>query len=68
MKLSDLARAILCLSTITSAGPILETRQVYKSQSFSPLEKRQQFDQGEPIDATGKGGPFSGPPLLQTSG
>lgn len=59
MKFSDITCAILCASAIASAGPIPDAPRVPRSQSSSPLEKRQQFAQGEPIDADGKGAPFS---------
>lgn len=62
MKFADLACAILCASTITSAGPIPDAHPIPNRQSAHSVEKRQQFDQGEPIDADGKGAPFSGQP------
>lgn len=60
MKLLDLTFAFLWAG-ICSAG--LVRKNGLNSEefiSFSPLEKRQGFNQGEPIDAQGKGAPFSG--------
>ncbi|MCJ1467256.1 hypothetical protein MMC07_005880 [Pseudocyphellaria aurata] len=58
MKFADLAGALLCASTIVSAGPVPNTRHAPKVRS-SPLNTRQLFDQGEPEDGSGKGAPFS---------
>ena len=67
MKLSQLLLTALCLSGIAVAGPVpdaLEGRQVppqRASKHLRPvLEKRQQFEQGQPISKDGKGGPILG--------
>lgn len=57
----------VCLSSTSLAGPVAENlsaRQDQPSRQSKHLrpvvEKRQQFKQGEPIDAKGKGGPILG--------
>lgn len=67
MKLSQLLFTALCLSGTSVAGPVpdaLEGRQApppRQNKHLRPvLEKRQQFDQGQPISKDGKGGPILG--------
>ena len=67
MKLLHLLFAALCLSASSVAGPVpepLEERQApppQRNKHLRPvLEKRQKFDQGQPISADGKGGPILG--------
>jgi hypothetical protein len=48
-------------SPVTSAPKISSPRGTSGSKHLRPvLERRQQFNQGEPIDANGKGGPILG--------
>lgn len=65
MKLLDLMLAALWLSSTSVAGPVPE--DFYDRQPAPEgqnkhlrLEKRQQFNQGQPIDATGRGAPILG--------
>lgn len=65
MKLLDLMLAALWLSTTSVAGPVpddfYDRQAAPKGQNkHLRLEKRQQFNQGQPIDATGKGAPILG--------
>lgn len=67
MRLSALVLATACLCGTSFAGPVAEdlsARQEQPSRQSKHLrpvvEKRQQFKQGEPVDATGKGGPILG--------
>ncbi|MCJ1270995.1 hypothetical protein MMC22_010894 [Lobaria immixta] len=67
MRLSALVLATACLCGRSFAGPVAEdlsARQEQPSRQSKHLrpvvEKRQQFKQGEPVDATGKGGPILG--------
>ena len=67
MKLPHLLCAVLCLSASSVAGPVpeaLEERQAPPPQGNKHLrpvlEKRQKFDQGQPISADGKGAPILG--------
>lgn len=65
MKLLDLMLAALWLSSTSVAGPVPEDfydlRPAPKGQNkHLRLEKRQQFDKGQPIDATGRGAPILG--------
>lgn len=69
MKLLTLI-SILCLSGTPFAGPVAEDLSARhdqpsrQSKHLRPVvEKRQQFKQGEPIDAKGKGGPIQGKSL-----
>jgi hypothetical protein len=48
-------------SPIISAPKIASPRGVEGSKHLRPvLERRQEFNEGEPIDASGKGGPILG--------
>lgn len=65
MKLLDLILAALSLSSTSVAGPVPEDfydrQPAPKGQNkHLRLEKRQQFDKGQPIDATGRGAPILG--------
>ncbi|MCJ1347832.1 hypothetical protein MMC31_006062 [Peltigera leucophlebia] len=65
MKFLDLMLAALWLSSTSAAGPVPDDfydRQAAPNgqNKHLRLEKRQQFDQGQPIDATGKGAPILG--------
>lgn len=67
MKLVHLLFTALCLSGSSIAGPVpeaLEERQTppqKRNKHLRPvLEKRQQFEQGQPISADGKGAPILG--------
>lgn len=69
MKLTHLLFAALCLSRTSIAGPVpdpdaLEGRQASPQKRNKhlrlTLEKRQQFEQGQPISADGKGAPILG--------
>lgn len=67
MKLPHLLFTALCLSRCSLAGPVpepLEERQAPPpkgNKHLRPvLEKRQRFEQGQPISADGKGGPILG--------
>lgn len=67
MKIPHLLLTALCLAGSSIAGPVpeaLEERQApppQRNKHLRPvLEKRQQFDQGQPISADGKGGPILG--------
>ncbi len=67
MKLFELLLVSLWLSGTSVAGPVAEG--IHQREALPPkqnkhlrpvLEKRQQFDKGEPIDAKGKGSPILG--------
>jgi hypothetical protein len=67
MRLSQLLFTVLCLSGRSVAGPVpdtLEGRQApphRENKHLRPvLEKRQRFEQGQPISKDGKGGPILG--------
>lgn len=67
MRVFALLLATVCLSSTSFAGPVAENlsaredHQSRQSRHLRPVvEKRQQFNQGEPIDAKGKGGPILG--------
>ena len=61
MRLSALVIATVCLLSPSFAGPVAEDLSSRQSKHLRPVvEKRQQFKQGEPIDAKGKGGPILG--------
>ena len=67
MKLNHLLFAALCLSPSSIAGLVPdapEGRQALpqkRNKHLRPiLEKRQQFELGQPISADGKGGPILG--------
>lgn len=65
MKSLHLMLAALWLSSTSVAGPVpddfYDRQAAPKGQNkHLRVEKRQQFSQGEPIDATGKGGPILG--------
>lgn len=66
--------ASVCLSSTCIAGPLAEElskrqdRPSSQNKHLRPVvEKRQQFAQGEPVDANGKGCPILGRPLLSQS-
>ena len=67
MKLPHLLWLALCLAGSSIASPVpevLEERQAPPPQGNKHLrpvlEKRQKFEQGQPISADGKGGPILG--------
>ena len=64
MKFFELALCIFWLSSTSIASPVVEERSALppkKSKHLRPvLEKRQQFNQGQPVDAKGNGGPIQG--------
>lgn len=65
VKFLDLMLAGLWLSSTSAAGPVPDDfydRQAapHGQNKHLRLEKRQQFSQGQPIDATGKGAPILG--------
>lgn len=69
MKLTHLLFAALCFSHSSIAGPVpdpdtLEWPQAppqKRTKHLRPyVEKRQQFEQGQPISADGKGAPIIG--------
>lgn len=68
MKLAQVLFTALCLLGSSIAGPVpdvLEGRQAPPQQKGNKhlrpvLEKRQQFAQGQPISADGKGAPILG--------
>lgn len=71
MKLTFLFYIALSLCGSSLAGPVpegLEARDASPQKGNKHLrpvlEKRQKFDQGQPISAEGKGAPFSGKSLL----
>ncbi len=54
------ALSAVCATPI-AAAPKLSARSPSLTKHLRPvIEKRQQFGQGEPIDANGKGGPILG--------
>lgn len=67
MRVFTLLLATVCLSSTSFAGPVAENLSARKDDQFRQskhlrpvVERRQQFKQGEPIDAKGKGGPLLG--------
>lgn len=61
MRLSALVIATVCLFSPSFAGAVAEALSSRQSKHLRPVvEKRQQFNHGEPIDAEGKGGPILG--------
>lgn len=66
MRTSELAVALLCASALTSAAPLAKVEnyasvaEVIKSHVIARSVTGPAFDRGQPIDAEGKGAPFSG--------
>lgn len=64
MRFFELALFVFWLSSTSIASPVVEERQALppkKTKHLRPvLEKRQQFNQGQPVDAKGNGGPIQG--------
>ena len=67
MKYSSALTLLLVAAPVVYSGPlasapkITSPRNVSGSKHLRPvLERRQEFNQGEPIDANGKGGPILG--------
>lgn len=66
MRSSQLAFALLCASTLTSAAPLAAVEnhasvaEVIRSHAVARSVTGPAFDQGQPIDAEGNGAAFSG--------
>lgn len=66
MRSSELAFALLCASALTSAAPLAPVEnyasiaEVIKSHAVARSVTGPAFDQGQPLDAEGKGAAFSG--------
>jgi hypothetical protein len=67
MKYSSILCLLLTAAPAVYASPVLPAPKLSSPQGITQakhlrpvIEKRQQFAQGEPIDANGKGGPILG--------
>lgn len=63
MRSSEFTFALLCASALSSAAPVAEVHsavEVIKSHKIARSVTGPAFDQGQPIDAQGRGAPFSG--------
>jgi hypothetical protein len=67
MKYSSAITLLLAAAPAVYAGPIVSAPKIATPRGVSGakhlrpvLERRQEFNQGEPIDANGKGGPILG--------
>jgi hypothetical protein len=67
MKYSSALCLLLAATPVVQAGPLVPAPKISSPRGTSGskhlrpvLERRQEFNQGEPIDGTGKGGPILG--------
>lgn len=61
MRFLEIALATLWLASSSATSPVADSSSPQQNKHLRPVvEKRQQFEKGEPIDDKGKGAPILG--------